>query len=124
MPINWSSLGTFRPLLAANVLLLIFGTTVVAQTVALDQSAGRAGKQLTITVTGTETHFDKNTTVVAFDAGITAAKPAVASATQLNVAITIAADAIPGPRKVTVTTGPEVAALEGGFVVQAPPAIK
>ena len=55
--------------------------------------------------------------------GVTPSMMVVGGATQLTATFTIAADAVTGPRAVTVTTGGEVATLAVGFVVTSSPGL-
>jgi RHS repeat-associated protein len=76
-----------------------------------------------VIITGQFTHFAQGQTQVGFGAGITVGTIAVADATHLTAQITIAPTALPGGRTVTATTGAEIASLQNGFTVLAPPAI-
>jgi lysophospholipase L1-like esterase len=64
-------------------------------------ASGTPGQSVAVTVTGTG--FMAGITAVAFGAGITVSSVSVTSATSLTANITVAADAVPGLRTVTVT---------------------
>ena len=86
-------------------------------------TSGMVGKSLDVTVTGSQTHFDKNTSVVSFSgSGITVDSVIDAQETVLTAHLSISASASPGKRSVTVTTGPEVATGSKLFeVTELPP---
>lgn len=78
------------------------------------------GQTLNVTITGT--HFTA-ATVVAFGAGVTVNSFSAASDTQITGSITIAADASPGARNVSVTTAAGTGTGVGAFTVVAPPVV-
>jgi hypothetical protein len=79
-------------------------------------TAGQSAN-VTVTVTGSETHWSSST-VFSFGSGITVASQSVASATSATLKLTIGALATPGVYTLTATTGGEVATLANAFVVQ------
>jgi hypothetical protein len=82
-------------------------------------AAARQGRSLTVTITGSETHFSQGTSIASFGEGISVDQLSVASATIAYATVTIWQAATVGPRTVTMTTGGEVASLASGFAVQA-----
>ena len=85
-------------------------------------NAAQQGTQnLSVSITGTNTHFVQGTSTATFGAGITVVSVAVSSATALTAVIGIDPLALTGPRDVTVTTGTEIVTLAGGFTVLPPP---
>ena len=82
---------------------------------------GQQGTQnLSIAITGLNTHFAQGTTVLSFTGtGITVASLTVSSATSAMAVLTISATAAVGARDLTMTTGAEVATLSEGFLVTA-----
>ena len=80
-------------------------------------SGARGGQaNLNIVLVGQLTHFVQGQTTANFGVGITV-NTTVQSATQATANVAIATTAALGPRTVTLTTGAEVVALAGGFVV-------
>jgi hypothetical protein len=77
------------------------------------------GQTADIAITGLDTNFVNGTTVANLGAGVTVNGVAVSSPTQVTVNATIDANAAPGPRTVTLTTGVEVAARTDFFTVLA-----
>lgn len=90
------------------------------QLTALQPTSAAAGTQVTVNLTGRDTHFAANATAVDFGAGITIAAVRVISTTALAVDLTLPADAEPGVRVVKVTTGAEVVSKADGFTVTGP----
>lgn len=99
------------------------GFTVVAAVAppsisSISPNSGQQGQQnLSVTITGQNTHFVQGTTSANFGAGITVASLTVNSATSATAIISIDALATIGPRDVSLATGKEVAALSAGFTV-------
>src|SRR5262249_50767365 len=83
----------------------------------LPNSAQQGQSSLNVTITGQFTNFVNGQSVASFGAGITVNSTTVADATHVTANISILANAAPGARTVTLTTGPEVASLSGGFTV-------
>lgn len=81
---------------------------------------GATGSSLPVTIVGSGTSFNSAKSVVSFGAGISPGPLNVNSTTQLSTTLTVAPDAAPGTRNVTVTTGAEVAILTAGFAVVGP----
>src|SRR5207244_3190246 len=77
-------------------------------------SGERAQTNIPIAVVGQNTHFEPGQTEVDFGPAIAVDSTTVLDAAHLAVSVSIAADAIPGPRTVTLTTGPEVLQLIDG----------
>ena len=96
------------------------GAAAIAQ---VAPNAGDQGQTLTVTVTGTNTHFQQGLTTANFGAGIEAGAVNVTSPTSATVPLTIAALAAPGSRNVTLTTGGELASIANGFTVVAATAV-
>jgi len=91
------------------------GTPILAQ---VNPNSGRQGQQnLSVAITGQNTHFSQGTTTASFGSAITVASLTVNSATSATAILNIDPGAAVGPRTVTVTTGTEVAALSGGFLI-------
>ena len=83
-------------------------------------NAAQQGQSLTVTVTGSGTHFAQGSTTADFGGlGVTVGSVNVASATSATVQLTISAGATLGARTVTLTTGGESASLASGFTVTA-----
>lgn len=102
----------------ASTTLTIKG--VAAATLAsVSPSSGKVGQTITVAVVGTNTHFVNGTTTANFGAGITVKSVAVTDATHASITIQIASNAALGSRKVTLTTGSEVAEKSNAFAVQA-----
>jgi pimeloyl-ACP methyl ester carboxylesterase len=78
------------------------------------------GQTLPVAIVGSFTHFVQGSTVANFGAGITVSNVSVIDPTHANVNITVSTTATGGPRRVTMTTGTEVAAFANVFTVQAP----
>ena len=96
----------------------------------VNPNTGAQGHQnLLVTIPGQNSHFAQGTTTASFGIGITlAASPlTVNSATSVTAVLNIDPAAALGSRSVTLTTGPEIASLSGGFavtqVVNQPPVI-
>ena len=80
-------------------------------------NTGQTGQRLTVSITGSFSHFVQNASLASFGAGITVNSTTITSATQASVSLTIGSNASPGSRTVTMTTGIEVASLLNGFTV-------
>ena len=93
------------------------GTPVIS---ALDPDNGDPGETLVVTIDGVNTNFVSGRTEADFGLGITVENVTVVNATQVTVEITVAADAEPGARTVTLTTGAEVVSAAQGFRVNIP----
>jgi methionine-rich copper-binding protein CopC len=74
---------------------------------------------LSVSLTGQFTNFVNGTSTASFGAGITVNSLTVSSATSAAASITISPTATLASRTVTVTTGTEVASINGGFTVLA-----
>lgn len=81
---------------------------------------GARGQTVSVTITGS--HFT-TASAVTFGAGVTVNSFSATSDTQVTASITIAADASPGARDVSVTTGTGTGTKVGAFTVVAPPVI-
>ena len=105
------------------VILTVTGSAPPAIT-SLTPNSGQAGQTLTnVAIVGQNTNFAQGTTTASFGAGITVNSLTVTSPTAATANISIAANATPGPRNVTLTTGTEVATLTAAFTVTGAPAI-
>ena len=82
-------------------------------------ASAQPGQSLTVTLTGSNTHFVQGTTEVSFGTDITVSGITVASPTSLGVSLIVSASAGLGGRTITVTTGAEIVSLANGFAVLA-----
>jgi hypothetical protein len=96
---------------------------VVPAITSLEPLIGLPGATGSITVIGNFTHFVQNVTQVSLGDGITVGSVAVVNPTSLTLQVTIAVDAVPGPRKLAVTTADEVVSLDGAFTVAVGPPV-
>lgn len=82
-------------------------------------ATGRRGQQnLTVQVTGVNTHFTQGVTTLSMGAGITIVSPVtIVSPTSASAVISIDAATLAGGRTVSVTSGAEVVSLGEGFSV-------
>ena len=88
--------------------------------ITLNPNSGQQGQpNLSVAITGQNTHFIQGTTQVSFGAGITVVSLTVNTPTTATAVININPAAILGPRDVTLTTNTEVATLSSGFTVTA-----
>ena len=85
----------------------------------LQPSGSEVDKTVDVTVTGLNTVFTANQTTADFGEDIAVNKVVVNSKTQLVATLAVAADAEPGPRVVTITTGNEVVTKTAGFTIYA-----
>ena len=88
-----------------------------AELITIEPNNARPGITTTVTVQGKNTNFVVGRTDADFGDGITIKNVAVISATQAVVEIAIAANAAPGERTVTLTSGNATATKAGGFRV-------
>jgi len=79
--------------------------------------AGQAGQTLDLTITGADTSFSASSALAISGAGIAILDLTAANATELLATVELSADAPPGLRDVTVTTGAEVASGRDMFEV-------
>jgi 6-phosphogluconolactonase (cycloisomerase 2 family) len=97
------------------------GFTIVSSAATISPvtpATGSQGTNLTVRLTGNGTHWVPSGTNVSFGTGINVGNVAVNQAAQtIDVAITVAPDAAPGPRSVTATTNGEIAGSVNGFTV-------
>ena len=105
----------------AEAALLVNGFTVTGKTPILTKvtpSGARRGRtNVVVGLTGQVTHFLQGVTAATFGAEITVTDTTVLSPTQATATVTIPVGATLGPRTVALTTGAEVVALPGAFVV-------
>ena len=104
----------------------VTGAPVIAVTAVNPNSRMQGATNQAIVITGSNfaTGFTANGGSVSFGAGITVISVTRNSATQLTARITVAANAAPGARNVTVTNpGGASATLVGGFSVTVAPTI-
>jgi len=80
-------------------------------------SAAQGRVNLSVAVTGQDTHFVQGSTAGSFGAGITVNSVTVADATHLTATITIASGAALGARDVSFTTASELAVKLNAFAV-------
>lgn len=94
--------------------------TGIPQVAGVVPGTGAQGTSVSLTVTGLFTNFASNVSQLTFSgSGITVNQVVVNSSTQLTAQVSVASNALPGPRTVTVTTNTEAASLIGGFTVVA-----
>ncbi|MGA2887791.1 MAG: Ig-like domain-containing protein [Terracidiphilus sp.] len=87
---------------------------------ALSPPTGNQGTtNLNVSLTGLYTHFVNGSSIANFGAGITVNSTTVSDATDAVANLTISSTAALGSRNVTMTTGSETAAMNGGFSVLA-----
>ena len=85
----------------------------------VNPASGRQAEGLSVTVTGTSTHFATGSTAFSFGGGITITNAVINSPTNATLNIAILPGAALGVRTVTATTLGEVAELANGFTVDA-----
>lgn len=84
----------------------------------LDPGGAQQGQQnLSVTVTGLNTHWSAGTSQASFGAGVTVVSFTVTSLTAATAVVNIDPAAALGARTVTVTTGTEVASFASGFTI-------
>jgi hypothetical protein len=83
----------------------------------LNPAVGGQGKQVTVNITGSQTHFAQNATIASFGSGIQVTGVTINSLTSATVNITIPNSTALGAYDVVLTTGGEVATILGGFTV-------
>ena len=92
----------------------------VATILSVSQNTGQQGQQnLSVEIIGQFTHFVQGTTAANFGTGITVASLTVNSPTAATAVLNIDPAAVVDPRRVTLTTGAEMATLGNGFTVTA-----
>ena len=114
--------GAFASLSNSNVALSIGSPASVAVGTAflssVNPNTGGQGQTLSsVAIAGQNSNFVQGTTVAAFGRGITVNSLTVNGPASATASITIAGNAPAGPRDVSLTTGSEVATLNGGFTV-------
>jgi hypothetical protein len=82
-------------------------------------NAGQQGQTISVTITGTATHFAQGTSTVNFGPGINVGGVTVNSPTSITLNLSIDPTAVVGGRTVQVVTGGEVAIIPNGFTVNA-----
>jgi hypothetical protein len=91
---------------------------VVPKLLSVAPNSGQQGQQnLSVTITGQNTHFSQGTTTANFGTGITVATLTINSATSATAVLNIAGAAALGSVNVIMTSGLEVATLTSGFTV-------
>ena len=81
-------------------------------------TARRGQQNVTVTLTGLNTHFSQGVTTLGMGSGITVVSPVtVMSPTSANAVISVDAGTTAGARAVTVTSGAEVVSMNDGFTV-------
>ncbi|MBZ5626713.1 MAG: hypothetical protein LAQ69_49750 [Acidobacteriia bacterium] len=89
-----------------------------ARITAVAPASGARGQNLTVTVTGQDTHFAGGATSASFaGSGIAAGAVTVLSPTSATLPVAIDQAATAGPRTLRLTTGGEVASSTAGFTV-------
>jgi len=83
----------------------------------LSPGSGQQGQTLNVQISGWNTSFTPGQTQVTCGAGITVSSLAVVTTQSLSMQFQIAADALLGPRDLTVSTGMEVVTLPSAFFV-------
>ncbi len=97
-----------------------FTVTAGSATIAsVSPASGRQSESLSLTITGTNTHFASGSTIVSLGGDISVTSLVINSPTSLTVGITIGQFATLGARDVTATTIGEVATIDDGFSVTA-----
>lgn len=86
----------------------------------LTPTQGNVSATLTVSVTGSATHFQQGQTTASFGAGITINSVTIPSPTRADVNLTIAPNAALGFRTVTMTTGGEIIFMNNAFEVKPP----
>jgi uncharacterized protein (TIGR03437 family) len=93
---------------------------VAPASITLSPASGNAGQSLTVTVTGSGTHFVQGVTTLGFGSGdVVVDSVTVNSATSLTAAVTVLRNPESTSYPVTVITGQEVAYLPSGFSIAA-----
>jgi hypothetical protein len=101
---------------ASDDLTVVVSPAPVA--IAITPAVATQGQTLLVALTGMHTHFVEGVTTVSLGPGIAVGSVSVSDAEHLTASITIAPDAMPGARSVTVTTGAEAVSVVNGFTVQ------
>lgn len=92
-----------------NHLLLITSPFNIPTITQVEPHHGQQGTTVTLEITGHQTHFTAETSVVSLGEGLTVKSVQVHSETQLTVTFNIAEEADPGYRDILVLTGIEIA---------------
>jgi hypothetical protein len=109
--------GIVRRLKSATGTIQIVGPAIVQ----VLPSVGLRGQQnLSVSITGQNTHFVQGTTTASFGAGVMVGALTVNSSTSATAVLNIDAAAAGGNRNVTLTTGSEAPTLANGFAVTVP----
>ena len=95
--------------------LLPSGTALLGS---VNPATASTGGTVTVTVTGSNTHFQQGTTQVGAGPGVTVNTVSVIDANTLKVNLTVASGASLGKRTMVVTTGAEEAILPNGLTIQ------
>ncbi len=112
--------GSDSALTTSSTLTITVNPPQAATLLSVTPNNAQPGQQnVAVTIVGAFTHFAQNTSIVNLGTGITVASFAVSSPTTASAVLNIDSSALPGPRRVTVTTGSEVATLGNAFTVQA-----
>lgn len=98
----------------------VFSTAPTPTLTTITPAQAERGQAVTVTVLGEQTNFVIGRTDADFGAGITVDDVAIVSPTEVVIQLTVATDAEPGERTVTLTTGSETAIKEQGFRVALP----
>ncbi len=91
--------------------------TAMPEVATITPDAGDPGSTIQVTITATDTHFIDGLTTADFGAAITVNRITVTGSTAAVVEIAIAPSAVPGVRRVALTTGNEVVSKADGFTV-------
>ena len=107
----------------ASTTAVVTAVTAIPQIVGVNPAQGTPGQTFNIIVTGANTNFINGTSVASFSGtGITVNSTTVTSPTSATVNITIAPNAAPTLRDITITTGSEIVTATAAFqVLNSPP---
>lgn len=93
---------------------------VTPASITLSPASGNAGQTVTVTVTGSGTHFAQGVTTMGFGSGdVVVDSVTVSSTTSLTATVTVLRNPESSGYPVTVVTGQEVAYLPSGFSIAA-----
>jgi hypothetical protein len=107
--------------LTIGVLLASLAVSIVPVLTKLNPNSGPQGQQnLSVAITGPNTHFAQGVTTASFGAAIAVASLTVNSAMTAAAVINIDPAAGIGPRNVMLATNTEVAVLTNGFTITLP----
>lgn len=105
---------------AANLFSVVAGPVVTQVSPA---SLPEGASSVTVTLTGTNTHWQQGVSQANFGPGVTSGSLTVDSPTAAHTSVSVAGNAATGPRSVTVTTGAEVANGPNTLNISTPAAV-